>query len=43
MPALTALRVATAVLDRIERAAAGDLRAMAELEAMARLLPDVRG
>jgi hypothetical protein len=43
MPALTVLRVTTAVLDRVQRAAAGDLRAMAELEAMARLLPDAKG
>jgi hypothetical protein len=43
MPALTVLRVTTAVLLAVERASAGDLRAVAELEAMAALLPPERG
>lgn len=42
-PALTLLRVTTAVLELTQRAAAGDLAAMAEVDALAELLAERRG
>lgn len=42
LPALTMLRVTTAVLNLQERAAAGDLAALAELDALARLLAGMK-